>query len=92
MLWLLVFNQQSEINNQQLVLRRSSGKRQQGNVPRLLDGRSQPVLMRRTYAGQTPGHNLAALGHKLAEPFKRKRSMTLNAPQNFPKRSRISRA
>jgi hypothetical protein len=62
-----ILNQQSEINNQQLVLRCSSGKGQQRNVPCLLDSRGQPVLMRRTHSRQTPGHNLAALRDKLPE-------------------------
>jgi hypothetical protein len=39
-------------------------ERQKGNVPRLLDGAGQTALMRRTYAGQAAGHNLAALGNK----------------------------
>src|SRR5271156_4597241 len=48
-------------------LRCSSGKRQQCDVACLLDGRGQPVLMRRTHAGQPPGHDLAALRHELPE-------------------------
>jgi hypothetical protein len=37
---------------------------QKGNVPRLLDGTSQPALMRRANPRQAAGHNLAALGNK----------------------------
>ncbi len=39
-------------------------KRQQGNVPGLLDGAGQAALVGGAYAGQPPWHNLAALGHK----------------------------
>jgi hypothetical protein len=40
------------------------GKGQQGDVPGLLDGAGQAALMRGAYAGEPPGHDLAALGHK----------------------------
>src|ERR1700686_4043912 len=50
-----------------MSLRCPPGKRQQCDVARLLDGRGQPVLMRRAHAGQPPGHDLAALRHELAE-------------------------
>jgi hypothetical protein len=40
------------------------GKRQQGDVPGLLDGASQAALVRGANAGEPPRHNLAALGHK----------------------------
>ncbi len=39
-------------------------KRQQGDVPGLLDGAGQAALVRGANAGQPAGHNLAALGHK----------------------------
>src|SRR5581483_2387913 len=42
-------------------------KRQQGDVAGLLDGRGQTALVRHAHAGQTPRHDLAALGHKLSE-------------------------
>src|SRR5580704_6296084 len=50
-----------------LLLRCASGKRQQRDVARLLDGRGQPVLMRRAHSGQPPGHDFAAFGHELPE-------------------------
>jgi hypothetical protein len=40
------------------------GKRQQGDVPGLLDGAGQAALVRGAYAGEPPGHDLAALSHK----------------------------
>jgi hypothetical protein len=40
------------------------GKRQQGDIPGLLDGAGQTALVRGAYAGEPPGHDLAALGHK----------------------------
>jgi hypothetical protein len=40
------------------------GKRQQGDVPSLLDGAGQAALVRGANAGEPPGHDLAALGHK----------------------------
>jgi hypothetical protein len=40
------------------------GKRQQGDIPGLLDGAGQAALVRGANAGETPGHDLAALGHK----------------------------
>src|SRR5581483_2975162 len=40
---------------------------QQCNVARLLDGRAHAALVRRAYAGQAPGDDLAALGHELAQ-------------------------
>ena len=43
------------------------GKRQQGDVARLLDGAGQAALVRGANAGQPPGNNLAALGHKLLQ-------------------------
>src|SRR5208337_712244 len=39
-------------------------KRQQRDVPCLLDGAGQTALMRGANTGQPPRHNLAALGHK----------------------------
>jgi hypothetical protein len=39
-------------------------ERQQGDVPGLLDGAGQAALVRGANAGETPGHDLAALGHK----------------------------
>src|SRR6516165_10558314 len=39
-------------------------KRQQGNVPGLLDGAGQAALVRSTHPRQTARHNLAAFGHK----------------------------
>src|ERR1017187_4482519 len=50
-----------------MLLRRSSSKRQQSDVARLLDGRRQTVLVRGANAGQAPWHDLAALGDKLPE-------------------------
>src|SRR5579864_48302 len=44
-----------------------SGKRQQGDVARLLDGRAKAPLMRRANPGQPPRHDFAALGDKLGE-------------------------
>jgi hypothetical protein len=49
------------------ALRCSSRKRQQRDVARLLDGRGQPVLVRRAYPSQPPGHDLAALRDELSE-------------------------
>jgi hypothetical protein len=47
-----------------------SGKRQQGNVPGLLDGACQAALVGCANAGEPPRHNLAALGHKpLQQPY-----------------------
>ena len=43
------------------------GKRQQGDVPGLLDGAGQAALVRGANAGEPPGHDLAALGHKLLQ-------------------------
>jgi hypothetical protein len=40
------------------------GKGQQGDVPGLLDSASQAALVRSANAGEPPGHDLAALGHK----------------------------
>ncbi len=40
---------------------------QQGDVARLLDRQTQPALVRRAHAGQTPRRDLAALGHKLGQ-------------------------
>ena len=40
------------------------GKRQQRNVPCLLDGAGQAALVRGAYTGEPPGYDLAALGHK----------------------------
>jgi hypothetical protein len=40
------------------------GKRQQGDVPGLLDGAGQAALVLGADAGEPPGHDLAALGHK----------------------------
>src|SRR5215831_10422809 len=39
-------------------------KGQQGDVPGLLDGTRQAALVRGAHAGETAGHDLAALGHK----------------------------
>jgi hypothetical protein len=39
-------------------------KRQQGDVPGLLDGAGQAALVRSADAGEAPGHDLAALRHK----------------------------
>jgi hypothetical protein len=40
------------------------GKRQQGDIPGLLDGAGQTALVRGANAGKTPRHDLAALSHK----------------------------
>jgi hypothetical protein len=48
-------------------LRGSSGKRQQSNIPRLLDGQGQTSLVRRANPGQTPWDDLAALRHELGQ-------------------------
>jgi hypothetical protein len=40
------------------------GKGQQGDVPGLLDGASEAALVGGANAGEPPGHDLAALGHK----------------------------
>jgi hypothetical protein len=40
------------------------GKRQQGDIPGLLDGAGQAALMRGANASEPPGHNLATLGYK----------------------------
>ena len=40
------------------------GKRQQGDIPGLLDGAGQAALVLGADAGEPPGHDLAALGHK----------------------------
>jgi hypothetical protein len=46
------------------------GKRQQGDIPGLLDGAGQAALVRSANAGEPPGHDLAALGHKsLQQPY-----------------------
>jgi len=46
------------------------GKRQQGDVPGLLDGAGQAALVRGANAGEPAGHDLAALGHKpLQQPY-----------------------
>src|SRR5215813_12086115 len=50
-----------------LALSRSSRERQQGDIPRLLDGRAQAALMRRAHAGQAARHDLAAFGDKLRQ-------------------------
>jgi hypothetical protein len=41
-----------------------SGKRQQGDVPGLLDGAGKAALVLGANAGKAPGHDLAALGHE----------------------------
>ena len=46
---------------------RAAGERQQGDVARLLDCRRQTALVRRAYAGQAPGNDLAALGDEAGE-------------------------
>ena len=43
------------------------GKRQQRDVPRLLDGARQTALVCGANAAQPPRNNLAALGHKLLQ-------------------------
>src|SRR5438045_5547899 len=48
-------------------LRRSSRKRQQGDIPSLLDRRRQTVLMRCADTSQAPRHNLSALRDKLPQ-------------------------
>jgi hypothetical protein len=48
-------------------LRSPSGKRQQRDVPRLLDGQGQTSLVRSANPGQTPRDDLAALRHELRE-------------------------
>jgi len=40
------------------------GKRQQGDVPGLLDGAGKAALVRGADAGEAAGHDLAALSHK----------------------------
>jgi hypothetical protein len=40
------------------------GERQQGDVPGLLDGAGQAALVCSANAGEPPGYDLAALGHK----------------------------
>ena len=46
------------------------GKRQQGDIPGLLDGAGQAALVRGANAGEPTGHDLAALGHKsLQQPY-----------------------
>src|SRR5579864_7218894 len=42
-------------------------KWQQRNIPRPLNRRRQPALVRRAYTGQPPWNDLAPLRHKLAE-------------------------
>ncbi len=39
-------------------------KRQQGDVPGLLDGAGEAALVRGANAGEAPGNDLAALGHE----------------------------
>src|SRR5256885_5034757 len=48
-------------------LRRSSRKRQQSDIPCLLDRRRQTVLMRCADTSQAPRHNLSALRDKLPQ-------------------------
>ena len=48
-------------------LRGASGKRQQGDIPRLLDGQRQTPLVRGADSGQAPRHDLAALRHELRQ-------------------------
>jgi hypothetical protein len=46
------------------------GKRQQGDIPGLLDGAGESALMCGANAGEPPGHDLAAFGHKsLQQPY-----------------------
>ena len=40
------------------------GKREQGDVPGLLDGAGQTALVGGANAGESTGHDLATLGHK----------------------------
>jgi hypothetical protein len=48
-----------------LYLRGASGKRQQCDIPRLLDGQGQSSLVRSANSGQPPRDDLAALRHEL---------------------------
>jgi hypothetical protein len=48
-------------------LRSAAGKRQQGDVPRLLDGQGQASLVRCTDSGQSTRNYLAALRHELGK-------------------------
>ena len=43
------------------------GKRQQGDVPGLLNGAGEAALVCCTHAGEPPGHDLAALGNELLQ-------------------------
>jgi hypothetical protein len=43
------------------------GKRQQGDVPGLLDGAGQAALVRGANAGEPPGHDFATLGDETLE-------------------------
>lgn len=69
--WSLASDQRSQRTRSQLaadtVLICSACKRQQGDVARKLDRRTQAALMRRADAGQPPWHDLPALGHKLRQ-------------------------
>ena len=56
-----IFTVRDQIATSRLV---PCGKRQQGDVAGLLDGAGQAALVRGANAGEPPGHNLAALGHK----------------------------
>src|ERR1700757_2593238 len=43
------------------------GKRQQSDIPGLLDGAGQAALVRGANAGEPTGHDLAAFSHKLLQ-------------------------
>jgi hypothetical protein len=53
--------------NQWPVLCCSAGERQQRDIACLLYRQTQAALVRRAYAGQTPGHNFAAFGDELRQ-------------------------
>src|SRR6266853_407979 len=48
-------------------LLRTSGKRQQGNIPRLLDRSRQTALVRHAHAGQASWRDLAAFRYELRQ-------------------------
>src|SRR4030095_11259568 len=51
------------------LLRLLRGEGKQRDVPRLHDCIGQAALMRRTDSGNSPGHDLGALGDQLREQF-----------------------
>src|SRR6266849_167971 len=63
----LICSVKIRVNPRPGSLRSAPGKRQQRNVPRLLDGGRQTPLVRCANAGQAPRNNLAALRHELGE-------------------------